>query len=78
MLDTSDNDTTIHIKVDSSHLQKDKHLSLFLFEQLISSTYDASVEKEINQYGLLTDVYIRFKSINDVVHFKLMHPHYQG
>lgn len=74
MLDSLDADTTIHIKVDSDHLQKDKHLRFYLLEQLINSTYkDASIQKLVNEYGLLTDVYIKFTSVNDATHFKLMH-----
>lgn len=74
MLDTIDSDTTIHIKVDSNHLQKDKHLRFYLLEQLINLTYqDASVQKSVNEYGLLTDVYIKFTSVNDATHFKLIH-----
>ena len=57
MLDTPDSETTIHIKVDSDRLQKDRHLGLYLLEQMINSTYqDAIVQKSVNQYGLLTDV----------------------
>lgn len=74
LIDSVEVDTTIHIKVDSDHLQKDKHLSLYLLEQMISSTYaDASVQKFINEYGLLTDVYIKFTSVNDAIHFRLMY-----
>jgi hypothetical protein len=74
LIDSLDTDTTIHIKVDSDHLQKDKHLSLFLLEQMVSSTYqDAIVQKFVNEYGLLTDVYIKFTSVNDAIHFRLMH-----
>lgn len=74
MLDSLDSDTTIHIKVDSDHLQKDRHLGLYLLEQMINLTYqNASVQKSINEYGLLTDVYIKFSSANDATHFKLVH-----
>lgn len=74
MLDSLDTDTTIHIKVDSDHLQKDKHFGLYLLEQKIGLTYqNATVQKSVNEYGLLTDVYIKFSSVNDATHFKLIH-----
>lgn len=73
-LDSFNPDTTIHIKVDSDRLQKDKNVGLYLLEQMVISTYqNASVQKSINEYGLLTDVYIIFSSINDATHFKLIH-----
>ena len=66
------NDNTIHIKVDSSHIQKDIGLTTFMLEQMIIETYQgATVTKNYNSYGLLTDMYIKFTSVNDATHFKL-------
>jgi hypothetical protein len=74
LVDICDDDATIHIRVDSSHIQKYEHLRYQMLEQMITSTYDdASVTKATNEYGLLTDVWIHFKDPNDAMHFKLCH-----
>lgn len=72
MVDLYSNDNIIHIKVDSSHIQKDMNLSTFMLEQLINSDYKgATVTKDYNSYGLLTDIWIEFLNPTDAVHFKL-------
>lgn len=72
LVDLCSNDNIIHIKVDSSHIQKDMSLTTFMLEQMIIETYQgATITKSYNYYGLLTDMYIKFDSINDATHFKL-------
>jgi len=73
LLDTTDNHT-IHIRVNSSLDFANNHIRLFLFEHIINSTYqNASIKEKVDQYGLITDLYVKFNSINDAVHFKLVH-----
>lgn len=71
-IDTTLSDSTIHIKVDSDHIQKDVDLFTYMFEQMVSETYqNAIVTKNYNNYGLLTDIRIKFTHPNDAIHFKL-------
>jgi hypothetical protein len=43
-----------------------------MLEQMVVSTYeDAIVIKDTNEYGLLTDVWIKFTDTADAMHFKL-------
>lgn len=48
------------------------NLTTFMLEQMIIETYQgATITKNYNSYGLLTDMYIKFDSMNDATHFKL-------
>lgn len=72
MVDIVDGDNIIHIKVDSSHIQKDMNLSTFMMEQMINDTYQGvTITKDYNSYGLLTDIWIEFLNPTDAIHFKL-------
>ena len=72
MVDDPDSDAIVHIRVDSSHVQKYQHLRYHMLEQMVVSTYeDAIVIKDTNEYGLLTDVWIKFTDTADAMHFKL-------
>lgn len=62
----------VHMKVDSSHIQKDMNVFTFMLEQMVNETYqNATITTDYNYYGLLTDVWIKFASPDDAVHFKL-------
>jgi hypothetical protein len=53
-------------------MQKYEQLRYQMLEQMVASTYeDAIVIKNTNEYGLLTDVWIKFTDTSDAVHFKL-------
>lgn len=72
MVDDFESESTIHIRVDSSHIQKDGQFRLSLLEQLIQSNYeDVTMTKHVNEYGLLTDIWINFHDAMDATHFKL-------
>lgn len=72
MIDDSKSDAIVHIRVDSSHMQKYEHLRYQMLEQMVAATYEnATMSKSTNEYGLLTDVWIKFSDTNDATHFKL-------
>lgn len=73
MQTTATDDTTIHIKLSKDLSQlRDENIALAILEQNVCSIYnDVTVTKNINKYGLLTDVFIKFNSVNDATHFKL-------
>jgi hypothetical protein len=53
-------------------MQKYQQLRYQMLEQMVASTYeDAIVIKNTNEYGLLTDVWIKFTDTSDAMHFKL-------
>lgn len=53
-------------------MQKNMNFSTYVLEQMITDTYNgATVSKNYNAYGLLTDIWIKFNDPNDAVHFKL-------
>lgn len=72
MVDDLDNDAIVHIRVDSSYMQKYEQLRYQMLEQMVASTYEnATISKSMNEYGLLTDIWIKFSDTNDATHFKL-------
>lgn len=76
LVDSNTNDTTIHIKVDSDHIQKNEQFGAHFLEQMIVNTYHgAIVTKSTNKYGLLTDIWIKFQDPTDAIHFKLSRYH---
>lgn len=71
-VDITEANATIHIRVDSSQMQKNQQLRFLMLEQTVASMYeDAQVVKVTNEYGLLTDIWIHFKDPNDATHFRL-------
>lgn len=71
-LDTEGIDATVHIRVDHSQTQKHAGFRFLMLEQMVASTYeDAVVTKTTNEYGQLTDIWIRFRDPGDATHFRL-------
>lgn len=71
-VDNACEDNIVHIEIDHTHMQKHEQLRWLMLEQMITATYDdVNVTKHTNQYGLLTDMWIRFGNPDDAMHFRL-------
>lgn len=69
-LDVEDN--KLHIKVDSDHVYTNQWFKYTMLEKSIQADYTgAKITTSVNEYGLLTDVWIEFQDISDLTHFKL-------
>lgn len=72
MKDVDAIDNKVHIKMDSDHVHTNQWFRFMMLEKAIQSNYtNAKITSSINEYGLLTDVWIEFADISDVTHFKL-------
>ena len=72
LVDVCSSDNIIHIKVDSDKVLPDEKFKTSMLEQLVYNTYTgAEVTTNHNKYGLLTDIWIKFQSPTDAIHFKL-------
>lgn len=67
---TDIDDHVVHIKLDDT--AKDKTVGIWFLEQSLQDEYDnATVTKDVDIYGRLTDIWITFSKIEDAIHFKL-------
>jgi len=71
--DVCTDDSTIHIRFDRDHLQDpDEQFGIAVMEQMICNTYKgACITKNVDKYGSITDLWIKFTNENDAMHFKL-------